>query len=306
MPLPSLDDAEEEEEEVIPVNHPVNHPNNEETSLIMKAFTNKSSTSNVVLPNPAHADELISMIKSKFKDGAVTLSLKDPGTNMQKETNKAAIITSWVCSGNELVTHDPNNMGPTTNLTRSELVTRDPNNMGPTTNLTRSQVLAAGIRKYGDGVDQKRVCLSYDIAGLFVMAYSDTDKPSPPPLIIDLVPAHTQTEFNKNSGSARIDASNMDVAELIIQHVFASYNHAFIEGWDNINILKKVIHKLKLVSIFLSDATIMLELKRMGTYITYPYLEYHIYRVRSKLHQRQESQYLVTYMFPVGFPRYPS
>ena len=59
MPLPSLDDAEEEEEEVIPVNHPVNHPNNEETSLIMKAFTNKSSTSNVVLPNPALADELI-------------------------------------------------------------------------------------------------------------------------------------------------------------------------------------------------------------------------------------------------------
>jgi hypothetical protein len=47
---------EEEEEEVIPVNHPVNHPNDEETSLMFKAFTNKSSTSNVVLPNPAHAD----------------------------------------------------------------------------------------------------------------------------------------------------------------------------------------------------------------------------------------------------------
>jgi hypothetical protein len=88
------------------------------------------------------------------------------------------------------------------------------------------------------------------------MAYSNIDKPSPPPLIIDLVPAHTQTEFNKKSGSARIDASNMDIAELIIQHVFAAYDHAFIEGWDNINLIKKVIHKLKLVSIFLSDATI--------------------------------------------------
>ena len=58
--MPSLDNAEEEEEEeeeeVIPVNHPVNHPNDEETSLMFKAFTNKSSTSNVVLPNPAHAD----------------------------------------------------------------------------------------------------------------------------------------------------------------------------------------------------------------------------------------------------------
>ena len=39
-------------------------------------------------------------------------------------------------------------------------------------------------------------------------------------------------------------------------HVLESYNHAFIEGWDNINLLKKVIHKLKIVSIFLSDATI--------------------------------------------------
>jgi len=90
-----------------------------------------------VLPNPTLTDELISMIKSKFKDGAVTLSLKDPGANMLKETNMAAIITSWVRSGNELVT-------------------RDPNDMGPTANLTRSQVLAAGFRKYGDGVDQKR------------------------------------------------------------------------------------------------------------------------------------------------------
>jgi len=64
----------------------------------------------------------------------------------------------------------------------------------------------------------------------------------------------------------------------------------------------------------------------MGTYVTYPYLEYqysyleyqysyleyHRYRVQvpqrvvSRLHQRQESHYLVTYMFPVGFLRYPS
>jgi hypothetical protein len=88
------------------------------------------------------------------------------------------------------------------------------------------------------------------------MVYLDIDKPSPPSLILDLVPAHTQTEFNKKSDSARIDASNTDVAELMMVHVLESYNHAFIEGWDNINLLKKVNHKLKLVSIFLSDATI--------------------------------------------------
>ena len=89
-----------------------------------------------------------------------------------------------------------------------------------------------------------------------VMSYLDIDKPSPPPLIIDLVPAHTQTEFNKKSGSARIDASNTDVAELIIHHIFAAYNHVFIEGWDNIKLIKKVIRKLGLVSIFLSDEVI--------------------------------------------------
>ncbi len=92
--------------------------------------------------------------------------------------------------------------------------------MGHTANLTRSQVLAAGFRKYGDGIDKKRVCLSYAFAGLIAMAHSDTDNPSPLTLIIDLDPAHTQTKFNKKSGSARINASNMDIAELILQHVF--------------------------------------------------------------------------------------
>ena len=38
------------------VNHPVNRPNDVETSLMMTAFTNKSSTSNVVSPNPALAE----------------------------------------------------------------------------------------------------------------------------------------------------------------------------------------------------------------------------------------------------------
>jgi hypothetical protein len=204
---------------------------------MMKAFTNKSSTSNVVLPNPALADELISMIKSKFKDGAVTLSLKDPDANMWMKTNGRGFLTTWVCSGNELVTLDTDDMGPNVNL-------------------TRSQVLAAGFRKYGVGDDKTRVCLSYSIAGLIAMAFSDIDKPSPPPLILDLVPAHTQTEFNKKSGSACIDASNMDVVELMMVHVLESCSYAFIKGWDNINLLKKVIHKLKLVSIFLSDDVI--------------------------------------------------
>ena len=58
---------------------------------MMKACTNKSSTSNVVLPL---TDKLISVIKRKFKDGAVTLSLKDPGANMRKKMNKVAFMNS--------------------------------------------------------------------------------------------------------------------------------------------------------------------------------------------------------------------
>jgi len=139
---------EEEEEEVIPVNHPVNHPNNEETSLIFKALTNKPSKSNVVLPNPGLAEKLISMIKSKFNNGAVTLSLQDPGANLQVKTNGIVFLTTWVRSGNELVT-------------------RNPDDMGPNVNLTRSHVLAAGYRKYGVDDDNIRVCLSYAIAGFF-------------------------------------------------------------------------------------------------------------------------------------------
>ena len=170
---------------------------------MMKAFTNKSSTSNVALPNPALADKLISMIKTKFKNGAVTLSLKDPLANIQVETNGSGFVSTWVRSGNELVTLDHDDMGPNSNL-------------------TRSHILAAGFRKYGVGNDKTRICLTYAIAGLIVMSYSDIDKPSPPPLILDLVPAHTQTEFDKKSGSARINASNTDIAEIMMVHVLES------------------------------------------------------------------------------------
>jgi len=96
-PMPSLDDAEEEEEdeeegegegegEGIP-------PTKEEKSLMMKAFANMSSASNDVLPNPVLADKLVTVIKRKFKDRAVTLSLKDPFANLRMTTNKIAILT---------------------------------------------------------------------------------------------------------------------------------------------------------------------------------------------------------------------
>jgi hypothetical protein len=91
---------------------------------------------------------------------------------------------------------------------------------------------------------------------LMVMVYLDIDKPSPPPLILHRVPTHTQKEFDKKSGSACINASNTDVAELILEHVLPTCKVALIEGWDNVNLTKKVICKLRLVSMFLSDAMI--------------------------------------------------
>jgi hypothetical protein len=48
----------------------------------------------------------------------------------------------------------------------------------------------------------------------------------------------------------------MDVAELMMVHVLESCSYAFIEGGDNIKLVKKVISKLGLVSMFLSDTTI--------------------------------------------------
>ncbi len=107
-------------------------PTDEEMSLMMKAFTNMSSTSNDVLPNPDLADKLISVIKRKFKDGDVTLSLKDPCANLQMTSNGVAIVNTWVRSGNEHVTFNSDDMRPITNL-------------------ARSQVLAAGFRDYGKG-----------------------------------------------------------------------------------------------------------------------------------------------------------
>ncbi len=204
---------------------------------MMKALVTLSSTHNDVLPNPVLADKLLTVIKRKFKDGedaTLTLSLKDPCANLRISTNGVAFLNSWVCSGNQHVTFDPNDMRPTANL-------------------TRSQVLAAGFREYGE--DKTRVCLSLAYTGLMAMAYSNIGKPSPPPLILDLVPAHTQIEFDKKSGSARINASNTDVAELMFVHVLATCNFAWVEGRDGINI-KMVIRKLGLVTMFLSDAMI--------------------------------------------------
>ena len=73
--MPLLDDTEEEEEDeeedevedeeegkVIP-------PTDEEKSLMMKAFTNMSSTSNDVLPNTVLTDKPGSVIKRKSRMG---------------------------------------------------------------------------------------------------------------------------------------------------------------------------------------------------------------------------------------------
>jgi hypothetical protein len=103
--------------------------------------------------------------------------------------------------------------------------------MRPIANLTSSQVLLAGYRDYGE--DKTRICLSLAITGVMAMGYSNSDKSSPPPLILDMVPAHTQTEFDKTSGCAQIDESNTDVAELILGHVLATSKAVWIGrmGW---------------------------------------------------------------------------
>ena len=187
-------------------------PTEEAKNLMMNAFANMFTTSNDVLPNPDLADKLVTVIKRNFKDGAVTISLKDPCANLWIVTNGVAIVNTWVRSGNQHVTSDPNDMGPIVNL-------------------ARSQVLAAGFRKNGEG--KARVCRSLAYTGIMAMKFSNVEMPSPPPLILDLVPT-------QKSGSARINASNTDVAELILEHVLATCNVALIEGCDNINLIQQV------------------------------------------------------------------
>jgi hypothetical protein len=210
-------------------------PTKKEKSLMMKALVATFSTCHDMLPNPVLADKLIELTQRKFKDGAVTLSLKDPCANLQMTKNGVAFLNSWVRSGDQHVTFDPTDMRPVANL-------------------TSSQVLLAGYRYYGE--DKTRICLSLAITGVMAMGYSNSDKPSPPPLILDMVPTHTQTEFDKTSGCAQIDVSNTDVAEFILGHVFATSKAVWIKGWDGKNVLKKVIRKLGLVTMFLKDAMI--------------------------------------------------
>jgi hypothetical protein len=233
----SLDKAEEEKEEEDKEKMwgKLIMPTKKEKSLMMKALVATSSTCHDVLPNPVLADKLLELIKRKFKDRAVTLSLKDPCANLQMTTNGVAFLNSWMCSGNQHITFDPNNMRPIANL-------------------TSSHVLLAGYRDYGE--DKTRICFSLAITGVMAMGYSNSDKSSPPPLILDMVPAHTKIEFDKTSGCAQIGESNTDVAELILGHVLAMSKAVWIEGWDCKNVLKKAIRKLGLVTMFLTDAMI--------------------------------------------------
>ncbi len=119
------------------------------------------------------------MIKCKFKDGDVTLSLKYPCANLRMTTKGIAVLNTWVCSGNQHVTFDPNDMGPIANS-------------------ARSQVLAASFREYGEG--KTRVSISLACNGLMAMVFLNIGKPLPPPLILNLVPSHTQIELDKSLG----------------------------------------------------------------------------------------------------------
>ena len=123
-PMPSLDDAEEveeaedeeeeeDEEEDEESGFEFIMPTKKEESRMMKALVTMSSTHNEVLSNPVLADKLLTVTKRKFKDGDVTLSLKDPCANLRMITDGVVFLNSWVCSDNQHVTFDPNDMRPT-------------------------------------------------------------------------------------------------------------------------------------------------------------------------------------------------
>jgi len=98
-PSPPIEEEEEEGaeaegEEVIP-------PTKEEKSLMMKAFANMSCTSNDVLSNPVLADKLVTVIKCKFKDGAVSCypipqrSLRKLADDKERNRNSEHLGLQW-------------------------------------------------------------------------------------------------------------------------------------------------------------------------------------------------------------------
>jgi hypothetical protein len=91
---------------------------------------------------------------------------------------------------------------------------------------------------------KERICPSLMMSGPMAVASSET-KDSPPPLIMDVIPAHSQTKFDKESGiSAKLNPHNVDISKHIITHCLETCSAILILGKDILNTLFKVIEEM--------------------------------------------------------------
>ena len=91
---------------------------------------------------------------------------------------------------------------------------------------------------------KERICPSLMMSGPMAVVSSET-KDSPPPLIMDVIPAHSQTKFDKESGiSAKLNPHNIDISKHIITHCLETCSAILILGKDILNTLFKVIEEM--------------------------------------------------------------
>ena len=127
--------------------------------------------------------------------------------------------------------------------------------MIPVRNMNLSQILRAGVRSdLPNG--QKRLCLSYLIAGLFASAFLVNNCS---PVIFDLIPCFkrkqgtTEEDFEEENGSIDIKDC-MPLSMRMIEYTLNNYSKIYVEGQDVMTAFLDYIKEKEYITVRLSDA----------------------------------------------------
>ena len=208
-----------------------------EDCSIIERLNKICSSRREVSTNIKLANKIAALVKSKLKDGNITLSLDNPCANLRMNNSEMVILNLWIRPGNEYVVYDQDDM-------RSVDISRD-------------QILHDGFRITGG---KRSICISIVFDGIMAMADSNDAESPLPLLLLNLVPLHTKTvDYPKsdkdmeNSGSTKLDASNIDIAKLILTHVLKACQAIWVEGNDGSDAIFRLIKKLGLITEIISD-----------------------------------------------------
>ena len=164
--------------------------------------------------NNEFADGLLSIAKQLMSDGIVNTSQDDVGAPFHLNSINVAYVSSWTRPSNCIMVS----------------LVKD---MIPVRNMNLSQILRAGVRSdLPNG--QKRLCLSYLIAGLFATAFLVNDCS---PVIFDLIPCFkrkqgtTEEDFEEENGSINIKDCHA-LSTRMIEYTLKNYTKIYAEGED--------------------------------------------------------------------------